>query len=109
MIEIRLDEDYSDLSLKVLLKRIKKVAPRELTYAIKAFEDVDVNIEPVNPYNNYRELSKGYVNDLWIVVHYSGYGAYYRGEEYRGESLDEIMHDMFYTDVDPLDLFNLDY
>lgn len=104
MIEIKLEEDYSDFNLKILLKRIKRVAPRELTYAIEAFEDVDVNIEPVNPYSDYEHLSEVYVSDLFMVVYHSGCYAYYQGERYSGESLDEIIHDMFDDDVDPFDL-----
>ncbi|ARM69061.1 hypothetical protein vBSauCG_144 [Staphylococcus phage vB_Sau_CG] len=105
MIEIKLEEDYSDFNLKVLLKRIKRVAPRELTYAIEAdIDTVDVNIEPVNPYRDYKHTSEIDDSDLFMIVRPSGYDAYYQGESYRGESLDEIIHDMFYDDVDPFDL-----
>ncbi|QEM41253.1 hypothetical protein CPT_Maine_003 [Staphylococcus phage Maine] len=104
MIEIRLDNNYSDFNLKVLLKRIKRVAPRELTYGIESVEDIDVNVEPVNPYSDYEHLSEVYVSDLFIVITLNDFVAYYQGERYSGESLDEIIHDMFYDDADPFDL-----
>ncbi|AAO47566.1 putative non-cytoplasmic protein [Staphylococcus phage 812] len=106
MIEIRLTEDYNDLSLKALLKRIKRVAPRELTYGLEADMDTtDVNIGDSVPSRGlYVEYSERFTRDLWIIVHPSGYDAYYQGEKYGGESLDEIIHDMFYDYADPFDL-----
>ncbi|VEV88418.1 hypothetical protein [Staphylococcus phage Stab21] len=104
MIEIRLDEDYSDFNLKILLKRIKRVAPRELTYGIEAVTDtVDVNIEDAVP-PGVIGYSKRFTEDLWVVITRKSIVAYYQGERYSGESLDEIIHDMFDDDVDPFDL-----
>ncbi|QKE56062.1 hypothetical protein METROID_235 [Staphylococcus phage Metroid] len=105
MIEIRLDKNYSDFVLKFTLKIIKDRAPRELTYGMEAdIDTVDVNIEDVNPYRDYKHTSEIDDSDLFMIVRPSGYDAYYQGESYRGESLDEIIHDMFYDDADPFDL-----
>lgn len=100
MIEIRLTKDYDKNQLKFILGRIKEVAPRELTYAMEAeINTVDVNIEDVLPFKppqEYERYSNLLEDDLWIVILESGYVAYYQGESYSGESLDEIIHDMFY-------------
>lgn len=95
MIEIRLGEDYDKFTLKKLLNRIKDKASRELTYSIEAVDYRDVNIEDVNPYSSYKQFSEVYVSDLFIVVNFLSYVAYYQGERYSGESLDEIIYDMF--------------
>lgn len=99
MIEIRLVEDYNKSQLKFILKKIKSVAPRELTYAMEAeMNTVDVNIEDVIPHkppHEYERYSKLLDDDLWIVIFQGSYIAYYQGESYSGESLDEIIYDMF--------------
>lgn len=100
MIEIRVIEGYSEHALKAMLERIREVAPRELTYGKESdLDTVDVNIETAvrsGSYLKYLEYSESFTNDLWIVIRSSGYDAYYQGERYSGESLDEIIHDMFY-------------
>ncbi|WVH13427.1 hypothetical protein [Staphylococcus phage LSA2302] len=100
MIEIRLTKDYDKNQLKFMLEKIKSVAPRELTYAVEAeIDTVDVNIGdilPFKPSQEYERYSNLLEDDLWIVILESGYVAYYQGESYGGESLDEIIHDMFY-------------
>lgn len=99
MIEIRLVEDYNKSQLKFILEKIKSVAPRELTYAMEAeIDTVDVNIEDVLPFKSpqeYERYSKLLDGDLWIVIFQGSYIAYYQGESYGGESLDEIIYDMF--------------
>lgn len=97
MIEIRLIEGYSEHALKAMLERIKEVAPRELTYGKEAgMNNVDVNIEDVGSRRSYESVSKLFDKDLWMIIRSSGYDAYYQGEKYSGESLAEIIHDMFY-------------
>ena len=99
MIEIRLVEDYDKSQLKFILEKIKRVAPRELTYDIEAeINTVDVNIEdviPLKPPHEYERYSKLIEEDLWIVILESGYIAYWGGDKYSGESLDEIIYSMF--------------
>lgn len=99
MIEIRLVENYDKRQLKFILEKIKSVAPRELTYAMEAdIDTVDVNIEDVLPFklpHEYKRSSKLIEDDLWIVIFQGSYIAYYQGESYVGESLDEIIYDMF--------------
>lgn len=99
MIEIRLVEGYDKSQLKFILEKIKRVAPRELTYAMEAgINTVDVNIEDVLPFKSpqeYERYSKLIEEDLWIVILESGYIAYWGGKKYSGESLDEIIYDMF--------------
>ena len=99
MIEIRLVEGYDKSQLKFMLKKIKRVAPRELTYDIEAeINTVDVNIEdviPLKPPHEYERYSKLIEEDLWIVILESGYIAYWGGDKYSGESLDEIIYNMF--------------
>ena len=99
MIEIRLVEDYDKSQLKFMLKNIKRVAPRELTYGVEAGMDmVDVNIEDVLPFKSpqeYERYSRLFGEDLWVVILETGYIAYWRGKNYGGESLDEIIYDMF--------------
>lgn len=99
MIEIRLTKDYDKSQLKFILERIKKVAPRELTYSLVETVGVDVCIREKNYTiyaNDYERISRDFEYDLWIVIFKAGYVAYYQGESYGGESLDEIIHDMFY-------------
>ncbi len=99
MIEIRLVEDYDKSQLKFILEKIKGVAPRELTYGVEAGMDtVDVNIEdviPLKPPHEYERYSRLFDNDLWVVILKSGYIAYWEGDKYGGDSLDEIIYDMF--------------
>lgn len=99
MIEIRLVYNYDKSQLKFILEKIKSVAPRELTYAIEAeMNTVDVNIEDVLPHKSpheYERYSNLLEDDLWIVILESGYIAYWEGKKYGGESLDEIIYDMF--------------
>lgn len=99
MIEIRLVEDYDKSQLKFILEKIRSVSPRELTYAMEAeIDTVDVNIEDVLPFKSpqeYERYSKLLDDDLWIVIFQGSYIAYYQGESYSGESLDEIIYDMF--------------
>ncbi len=99
MIEIRLVEDYDKSQLKFILEKIKGVAPRELTYGVEAGMDtVDINIEdviPLKPPHEYERYSKLIEDDLWVVIFQGSYIAYYQGESYGGESLDEIIYDMF--------------
>lgn len=99
MIEIRLVNNYDKSQLKFILEKIKSVAPRELTYAMEAdMNTVDVNIEDVFPHNSpheYERYSMLLEEDLWIVILKSGYIAYWGGDKYSGESLDEIIYDMF--------------
>ena len=99
MIEIRLVEGYDKSQLKFMLKKIKRVAPRELTYDIEAeINTVDVNIEdviPLKPPHEYERYSKLIEEDLWIVILESGYIAYWGGKKYGGEALDDIIYNMF--------------
>ena len=99
MIEIRLVEGYDKKQMKFILEKIKRVAPRELTYDIEAgIDSVDVNIEDVLPHKSpqeYEIYSRLFEEDLWIVIFQGSYIAYYQGESYGGESLDEIIYDMF--------------
>ena len=99
MIEIRLVEGYDKKQMKFILEKIKRVAPRELTYDIEAGMDtVDVNIEDVLPHKSpqeYEIYSRLFEEDLWIVILESGYIAYWGGDKYSGESLDEIIYNMF--------------
>ncbi|XWX31186.1 hypothetical protein WGPJNHAJ_CDS0139 [Staphylococcus phage PG-2021_19] len=99
MIEIRLVEDHDKSQLKFILEKIKRVSPRELTYAIEAeMNTVDVNIEDVLPHKSpheYERYSMLLEEDLWIVILEAGYIAYWEGKKYGGESLDEIIYDMF--------------
>lgn len=98
MIEIRLVKDYDKSQLKFILDKVKEVAPRELTYSLREVVDVDVKIEEkssVIPANDYVSISTRFSDDLWVVIHQVGYSAYYQGESYSGESLDEIIYDMF--------------
>lgn len=99
MIEIRLVEDYDKRQLKFILEKIKSVAPKELTYGMEAgIDTVDVNIEDVLPFklpHEYKRSSKLIDDDLWVVIFQGSYIAYYQGESYGGESLDEIIYDMF--------------
>ena len=98
MIEIRLVKGYDKSQLKFLLERINKVAPKELTYSLGEIEDVDVNIGDRNSAtlaDDYKRISIRFPDDLWVVVYQVGYIAYYQGESYSGESLDEIIYDMF--------------
>ncbi len=99
MIEIRLVNNYDKKQMKFILEKIKRVAPRELTYAMEAeINTVDVNIEDVLPHNSpheYERYSKLLEEDLWIVILESGYIAYWDGKKYGGEALDEIIYDMF--------------
>ncbi|WBF81691.1 hypothetical protein [Staphylococcus virus vB_SurM-PSU5] len=99
MIEIRLVEDYDKSQLKFILEKIRSVSPRELTYAMEAeIDTVDVNIEDVLPFKSpqeYERYSKLLDDDLWIVIFQGSYIAYYQGESYSRESLDEIIYDMF--------------
>ena len=99
MIEIRLVEGYDKKQMKFILEKIKRVAPRELTYDIEAgIDSVDVNIEdviPLKPPHEYERYSKLIEEDLWIVILESGYIAYWGGDKYSGESLDEIIYNMF--------------
>lgn len=99
MIEIRLAENYDKSQLKFMLEKIKSVAPRELTYAVEAgIGTVDVNIEDVVPFKSpqeYERYSRLLEEDLWVVILESGYIAYWGGDKYSGESLDEIIYDMF--------------
>ena len=99
MIEIRLVEGYDKKQMKFILEKIKRVAPRELTYDIEAgIDSVDVNIEDVLPHKSpqeYEIYSRLFGEDLWIVIFQGSYIAYYQGESYGGESLDEIIYDMF--------------
>lgn len=99
MIEIRLVKDYDKSQLKFILDKIKEVAPRELTYGMEAgIDTVDVNIKdattPVT-HRRYKRYSEEYFNYLWIVIFQGSYTTYYQGESYSGESLDEIIYDMF--------------
>ena len=98
MIEIVLVRGYSKNDLDYLLRKIKNVAPRELTYGLKARDIVvDVNIEDKNSLIyavDYDRISSNYPDDIWIVVGQSSYEAYYQGERYKGESLDELIYDM---------------
>lgn len=99
MIEIRLVLGYDNGELDYLIRKIKDVAPRELTYGIGAKDIVvDVNIEDKNSLIyavDYDRISSNYPDDIWIVVGQSSYEAYYQGERYKGESLDELIYDMF--------------
>ena len=99
MIEIRLVEGYDKKQMKFILEKIKRVAPRELTYDIEAgIDSVDVNIEDVLPHKSpqeYEIYSRLFEEDLWIVIRESGYIAYWGGDKYSGESLDEIIYSMF--------------
>lgn len=73
------------------------MTPRELTYGVKS-NDVDVNIEDKNSLvyaTDFNRISNRFPNDIWIVVGISNYIAYYQGERYDGESLNEIIYDMF--------------
>ena len=93
MIEIRLVEGYDKKQMKFILEKIKRVAPRELTYDIEAgIDSVDVNIEDVLPH---KSSSRLFEEDLWIVILESGYIAYWEGKKYGGEALDDIIYDMF--------------
>lgn len=97
MIEIRLVRYYNRNELQLILDKIKEVAPRELTYGVKS-NDVDVNIEDKNSLvyaTDFNRISNRFPNDIWIVVGISNYIAYYQGERYDGESLNEIIYDMF--------------
>lgn len=97
MIEIRLVRYYNGNELQLILDKIKEVAPRELTYGVKS-NDVDVNIENKNSLvyaTDFNRISNRFPNDIWIVVGISNYIAYYQGERYDGESLNEIIYDMF--------------
>lgn len=97
MIEIRLVRYYNGNELQLILDKIKEVAPRELTYGVKS-NDVDVNIEDKNSLvyaTDFNRISNRFPNDIWIVVGISNYIAYYQGERYDGESLNEIIYDMF--------------
>lgn len=99
MIEIRLVEDYDKNQMKFILEKIKRVAPRELTYGVEAeIDSVDVNIEDVLPFkppHEYERYSNLLDNDLWVVILESGYIAYWRGKKYGGEALDDIIYNMF--------------
>ena len=99
MIEIRLVEGYDKSQLKFILEKIKRVAPRELTYDIEAeINTVDVNIEDVLPHKSpqeYERYSMLLGDDLWIVILKSGYIAYWGGKKYGGEALDDIIYNMF--------------
>ena len=99
MIEIRLVEGYDKKQMKFILEKIKRVSPRELTYDIEAdMNTVDVNIEDVLPHKSpqeYERYSMLLEDDLWIVILEVGYIAYWDGRKYGGESLDEIIYDMF--------------
>lgn len=99
MIEIRLTKDYDKSQLKFILERIKEVAPRELTYSLVETGGADVCIREkgyIIYASDYETISKNFKYDLWIVIFKAGYVAYYQGESYGGESLDEVIHDMFY-------------
>ncbi|WBF81114.1 hypothetical protein FMLHJGGC_00061 [Staphylococcus phage BSwM-KMM1] len=68
MIEIRLVEDYDKSQLKFMLKKIKRVAPRELTYAMEAeMNTVDVNIEDVLPVYHLMSMKdiQGYLKKIY--------------------------------------------
>lgn len=96
MIEIRLVRYYNRNELQLILDKIKEVAPRELTYGVKS-NDVDVNIEDKNSLvyaTDFNRISNRFPNDIWIVVGISNYIAYYQGERYDGESLNEIIYDI---------------
>lgn len=98
MIEIRLLKDYDKSQLKFILDKIKEVAPRELTYSLEAGVEADVNIREKSlaiPVNDFAGLSINYRDDLWVVIYQVGFIAYYQGESYSGESLDEIIYDTF--------------
>lgn len=99
MIEIRLVLGYDNDELDYLIRKIKDVAPRELTYGIGAKDIVvDVNIEDKSPLvyaTDYNRISINYPNDIWIVVGITNYEAHYQGERYKGESLDELIYGMF--------------
>lgn len=99
MIEIRLVEDYDKKQMKFILEKIKRVAPRELTYAVEAgIDSVDVNIEDVLPFKSpqeYERYSRLFGEDLWVVILESGYIAYWGGKKYGGEALDDIIYNMF--------------
>lgn len=99
MIEIRLVEGYDKKQMKFILEKIKRVAPRELAYGVEAgIDSVDVNIEDVLPHKSpheYEIYSRLFEEDLWIVIFQGSYIAYYQGESYGGESLDEIIYSMF--------------
>ena len=99
MIEIRLVEGYDKSQLKFILEKIKRVAPRELTYGVEAgIGTVDVNIEDTTPnvspqaYERYSNLLD---DDLWVIILESGYIAYWDGKKYGGEALDDIIYNMF--------------
>ena len=97
MIEIRLVRYYDRDKLQLILDKIKEVAPRELTYGLKS-NDVEVNIEDKNSLiyaTDFNKISNRFPNDIWIVVGISSYIAYYQGERYDGESLNEIIYGMF--------------
>ena len=97
MIEIRLVRYYNRDELQLILDKIKEVTHRELTYGVKS-NDVDVNIEDKNSLvyaTDFNRISNRFPNDIWIVVGISNYIAYYQGERYDGESLNEIIYDMF--------------
>lgn len=100
MIEIRLVKDYDKGQLKFILDKIKEVAPRELTYSLEAGRGAgaDVNIREkslATPVNDFKGLSINSRNVLWVIIFQVGYITYYQGESYSGESLDEIIYDMF--------------
>lgn len=95
MIEIRLVKNYDKSQLKFILERIKNVAPRELTYGVETGMDtVDVNIEDSAKNPDYEHYSRVFDKDLWIVILEIGSIAYYQGESYSGESLNELIYDM---------------
>lgn len=98
MIEIRLVLGYDSGELDYLIRKIKDIAPRELTYGIGAKDIVvDVNIEDKSPLvyvNDYSRISSDYPNDIWIVIGITSYEAHYQGERYSGDSLDELIYDM---------------
>ncbi|MCP5939680.1 hypothetical protein NL351_27590, partial [Klebsiella pneumoniae] len=83
MIEIRLTKDYDKSQLKFILERIKKVAPRELTYSLVETGGADVCIREkgyIIYASDYETISKNFRYDLWIVIFKAGYVAYYQGE-----------------------------
>lgn len=100
MIEIRLLKDYDESQLKFILNKINEVAPRELTYSLEAdrFAGADVNIREkslATPVNDFAGLSTNSRDELWVVIFQVGYIAYYQGESYGGEFLNDIIYDMF--------------
>ena len=72
MIEIRLVEGYDKSQLKFMLKKIKRVAPRELTYGINTEYDKDVVVETDDPINEEMALELSGIShfegDLCIII-----------------------------------------